>query len=321
MRSQEAAFGLEHQLGSIASVSLRFVHKQLDRGIEDTGAIDADDNEPYIIGNPGEGPTQTFNLVDGRAVYAGPSGTYTLPKPKRQYDAFELAFDKRFSHNWSAHAGYTLSRDYGNYPGLAESDESTGTTTRVDPNVGRQFDYPIEQFGGSGQPLYGVLPTDRTHAFKTQLTYRLPFGTSFGLNEYVASGVPISRAIAVIAGHNYPVYYMGRGSDGRTPVFSQSDLYVQHEFKMPGGKRFQVSANVLNLFDQRTVTNRFNNVRRAGTVIDINEAAFYAGNVNVQSLIDAAAFPNGGMRIDPRFLQSSDFQAPIQARFGVKFLF
>src|SRR5205814_1982537 len=146
------------------------VHKQLDRGIEDTGAIDATtDGEPYIIGNPGEGPTKTFNLLGGRDVYAGSSGNYTEPKPKRTYDAVELAFDKRFSRRWAFYTSYTLSRDYGNYPGLAESDEATGSTNgRVDPNVGRQFDYPIEQFDGHGQPLYGVLPTDRTHQFKAQ---------------------------------------------------------------------------------------------------------------------------------------------------------
>jgi len=77
MRSQEAAFGLEHQLGPVSSVLVRFVHKQLDRGIEDTGAIDANtDDEPYIIGNPGEGPSRTFNLVGGRTLYPGSSRQY-----------------------------------------------------------------------------------------------------------------------------------------------------------------------------------------------------------------------------------------------------
>src|SRR5262249_6160291 len=125
MRSQEAVFGLEHQLGPVTAVSLRYIHKQLDRGIEDTGAIDpVTDDEPYIIGNPGEGPTQTFNLVNNRAVYAGSGGTYTLPKPKRQYDAMEASLNKRFASNWSFYGSYTFSRDYGNYPGLAESDEA-----------------------------------------------------------------------------------------------------------------------------------------------------------------------------------------------------
>ena len=182
------------------------------------------------------------------------------------------------------------------------------------------FDYPIEQFDGHGQPLYGVLPTDHTHQAKAQFLYQLPFGTSVGLNEYVLSGVPISRAIQVITGHNYPLYYLGRGSDGRTPTYSRTDLYVQHEFRLSGGKRFQLSANVLNLFDQRVAVNRFNNMRRTGAGLAINETAFYAGQVNVQSLIDAQVAA-GALSLDPRFLKNSAFEDPLQARFGIKFLF
>jgi hypothetical protein len=183
------------------------------------------------------------------------------------------------------------------------------------------FDYPIEEFDGHGQPLYGVLPTDRTHVVKGQFIYQLPFGTTVGLQSFVGSGIPISRSISVIPGHGYLLYYNGRGSDGRTPVLSRTDLYAQHEFKLPGGKRFQVNANILNLFDQRTVLDRSNGIRRSGTTLTVNEIAFYAGQVNVQSAIDAIAFPNGGMRVDPRFLQKSAFQGALQARFGVKFLF
>jgi hypothetical protein len=304
-------------------MTIRYVHKQLDRGIEDTGAIDpVTDDEPYIIANPGEGLPQTFNIVDNRSVYAGSSGKYTLPQPRRQYDGVELAFDKRLSNRWAFHGSYLVSRLYGNYPGLAESDEATGSLMgRVDPNIGRQFDYPIEQFDGHGQPLYGVLPTDRTHQVKGQLIYQFPFGTTVGVNEYVASGIPISRAIQVITGHNYPLYYLGRNSDGRTAMLSNTDFYVQHEFRLPNGKRFQVNANVLNLFDQRAVTNKFNNMRRTGAGLNINETTFYAGQVNVQALIDASAFPATSLRIDPRFLMASDYQSPIQARFGVKFIF
>ncbi|PYQ70926.1 MAG: hypothetical protein DMG01_26630, partial [Acidobacteria bacterium] len=109
--------------------------------------------------------------------------------------------------------------------------------------------------------------------------------------------------------------------DGRTPMLSNTDFYVQHEFRLPNGKRFQVNATVLNLFDQRAVANKFNNMRRTGAGLNINETAFYAGQVNVQALIDASAFPATSLRIDPRFLMASDYQSPMQARFGLKFVF
>ena len=82
-----------------------------------------------------------------------------------------------------------------------------------------------------------------------------------------------------------------------------------------------MNATVLNLWDQRTRQDFASNIRRTGTSMNFDEKAFYAGQVNIQSLLDASAFPNGALRVDPRFLQNSSFQAPLQARFGVKFLF
>ena len=56
MKQQEATFGLEHQLNDVIALSVRYVHKQIDRAIEDTGALDPSGTEIYIIANPGEGP-------------------------------------------------------------------------------------------------------------------------------------------------------------------------------------------------------------------------------------------------------------------------
>ena len=57
MKQQEATAGIEHQLNDVMSLSVRYVHKQIDRAIEDTqtASLDADGNEIYIIANPGEG--------------------------------------------------------------------------------------------------------------------------------------------------------------------------------------------------------------------------------------------------------------------------
>ncbi len=40
------------------AISARYVHKWINRAIEDTGSLDADGNEIYIIANPG------FNLTE-----------------------------------------------------------------------------------------------------------------------------------------------------------------------------------------------------------------------------------------------------------------
>src|SRR4029079_8425634 len=86
MRSQEATFGIDHELNNVMAVSAHYVHKQLDRAVEETGSLDDQGNEIYIIANPSEGLTAS--------AFEGVS----MPKPKRQYDGVEFAFEKRLAH-------------------------------------------------------------------------------------------------------------------------------------------------------------------------------------------------------------------------------
>ena len=300
MKSQEAAFGIEHQLGGAMAVSARYVHKQIDRAIEDTGSLDAQGNELYVVANPGEGLTEL--------AFTNPK--VNLPKGKRNYDGIELAWDKRYADNWALSVSYLFSRLNGNYPGLSQSDENG----RVDPNVGRLFDYPLMMFTQAGQPSYGPLPTDRPHQVKVQAIYQFKFGTSVGLNQYLESGIPITRELAVLPTSNYPIQYLGRGSDGRTPMFSQTDVYVQHNVKL-GGRVVQLQLNVLNLFNQRAAVNRFSTLNR-GNGITFDEAAFYRSGFN----FDQLATQQNIVR-DARFLMDNGYQSPISARVGVKFTF
>jgi hypothetical protein len=303
MRVQEATAGIEHQLNNYLALSARYVHKQVIRAIEDTGSLDADGNEIYVIANPGEGLTAL--------AFTNPN--VNLPKPKRDYDGLEFAIDKRLVNNWYWRASYLLSRLYGNYSGLSQSDENG----RTSPNVGRLYDYPLMMFKDGGEAVFGRLPTDRPHQFKTQFIYQFTGGTSVGLNYYLASGLPVSREIGIYPPNTLPVQYLGRMSDGRTDVFSQTDFLIQHEFKLAGVRRVQVNFNVLNLFNQETAVSKGSTYQRTGGVTP-NEAAFYAGQQTLASLITSQA---ASLQADPRFLQNNAFQAPLQARFGVKFLF
>ncbi|PYQ54246.1 MAG: hypothetical protein DMF78_06650, partial [Acidobacteria bacterium] len=274
MKLQEAVVGADHELSPTLSVGIRYVHKQVDRAIEDIGNLDAAGNETYVIGNPGLGPNAVY-------VVPGTGQPIALPKAKRDYDSVELTLNRRLSNHWSARASYLWSRLFGNYPGLSQSDENG----RVDPNIGRSFDYPIMMFDQNAQAVFGVLPTDRTHQGKLQALYDSPFGVSVGANLYMFSGIPITREAAFIAGSNYPVQYLGRGSDGRTPFFSQLDMYAQYEIKLGGRRRLMLSANVLNVVD-------------------------------TEALIAAQRLTR-----DPRFLQDFGYQRPREARLGVRLTF
>jgi hypothetical protein len=109
-------------------------------------------------------------------------------------------------------------------------------------------------FHGNGHPLYGRLATDRPHQAK--VIYAAPFGVNVGVFQSVASGLPVSRFAALSPGI-LPVFDAARGSEGRTPALSQTDLSVQYVLALGGRKRVMVGLNALNLFNQAQGVSRY----------------------------------------------------------------
>ena len=299
-KQQELVGGIEHELGPRMAVSARYVHKQVDRAIEDVGVIVPGIGEVFFIANPGEGIATTINASDCPTCPG-------LPEIRRNYDALELKFNKRFADNWQFASSYTLSRLDGNYPGLASSDE----IARVSPNVTRLFDGLVMAFDQNGEPVYGRLNTDRPHQFKFLGTYQFVTRTTVSGVFRAASGIPISRTANMIS--SLPVFYQGRGSDGRTPWLTVFDLSLQQDVPLGGRLRGQVSVNVLNLFDQKGVTDVFRPSTRQNMPIELEE--FFAG-------FDAEArITQLNITRDPRFLQDHYWQTPREVRVGFKLIF
>jgi hypothetical protein len=301
MQSRELSLGLEHQLSPVVAVSARYVRKWLIRAVDDTGSLDANFNEIYVTANPGFGLTQT--------AWSDP--LTPLPKARRDYDSVEFALTKNMSHNYYLRLSYMWSRLYGNYSGLDQTDENG----RQSPNTGRLYDYPLMSFDQSANDVEGPLATDRPHQFKAQFIYSMSKGFSVGVNEFIASGIPKTSEMPVISSSAYPLFYKGRGDAGRMPMYSQTDLFIQQEFKIGGDRRFQAYFNLLNLFNQSNGTNFFATVLASGKTLDFSEQAFYEKQLPAFDTLAANILK------DPRYMQTTGFQTPIQARFGVKFLF
>jgi hypothetical protein len=302
MRLQEAVLGIERELSPNLTVSGRYIHKQLDRVVEDIGALDPAHPEVFTIGNPGLGVASEF-------VPSGATIPVTYPKAARDYDAFEANVDKRLSQGWEARVSYTWSRLRGNYSGLADSDDATP----VRPNVARSFDYPLMAFNERGEPVYGALATDRTHQLKANLLYDFSSATSIGARVVGVSGIPRSREAAFIPGRSYAVMYRGRNSDGRLPFLSQLDLYVQQRFSIGGRMRFTVSANIINVFNQSVATNYFPTELFAGQALQVDESDLYSTGIDTQALIAQQQLTR-----DARFLMTSGFQPPRAVRIAAR---
>jgi hypothetical protein len=248
----------------------------------------------------------------------------------------ELSITRRFSNRWFASASYVLSRLYGNYPGLSNTDEvrtptlgisysnaqaDAGTAVRNGDAASRAWDLDEILWDAHGRlDPRGPLPTDRTHVGKLYGSYAFKWGTEVSANFYVGSGTPLSTYAWTI--NTIPVFVNGRGDMGRTRPLTQTDMMVAHEFKLGGESRIlRIEANVINLFNQKTERHRFtdlNRQQRASAQMDLHTIDLSKG-YDYNSLILAS--PDAGRAYDPRFGLTDLFNPGFSGRLGVKFSF
>ena len=283
-QQSELTFTFQRQLTRNYLVSARYTRKRVLHSIEDAGFPNSQGSEYYIIGNPGEG------LYKQQADQFG-----TLaPKPQRNYDALEIQFQRAFANSFFFSTNYTLSRLYGNYGGLASSDEEG----RLSPNVNRYFDQPHAGFTVAGGPDNGLLPTDRPHVFKAFGSYSLNWSriglwksnsTDLDFFTTATSGTVLTSLVNV--NNISQIVLKKRGDLGRTPVFTQTDLALRHSIKFGKDGRFTIKGDIdaINVFNQRIETNRSNLI--SNTAFSVLNVAY--GLVTQQQL-DACGTNNQG---------------------------
>ena len=184
-------------------------------------------SEQYYIANPGEGWTPA------RRPRAAASPTISGPPPRRSgsTSALNLALEKRFSNNWQGGVNYTWSQMKGNYGGLSSSDENG----RNSPNVERYWDLWFERYDIHGNPLDGILPSDRTHYFKVYGSYAFPFGLTVGVVGYGRSGLPETTTLSFNDMQVFPDGYFDTGE--RIPFLFWADLYLEYNLRSPRSTR------------------------------------------------------------------------------------
>ena len=333
-RQQELTFTFERELNSKFVLAGRYTKKKLDRAIEDIGFITPTGSEAYIIGNPGYGLSAEYRTAQG----------FEPTKAVRDYDAVEIRLDRRFADDYYFNANYTWSRLYGNYSGLASTDEEG----RTDPNVSRAFDAPFTEAVVAGGPTLGLLPTDRPHVFKFAGAYSLDWTRKFGFGannttEFqgfftAQSGTPLSTFSDVA--HYDTIFLLGRGDLGRTDMYTQTDFAVRHRYRFGRDNRFTLvgEVDVINLFNEANElgrytlisTNSFNledpvnglvteqeaDTLSSAALLRLAQQRFQAnGAPGIVSQATSAALR------DERYNRTDSWQPGRTVRFGFRFLF
>lgn len=312
MKQRMMDFGVEYSLNPMLVGAIRYTNRRLIRTIEDTGYI-GEDGETYLIANPGYGVTAS---AANWLSWMGP-GIPTTPKAQRDYDAVEFRLDKRFARSYNFTASYTWSRLYGNYSGLASSDENG----RTSPNVNRYYDQPWVGIDQSGRYTYGRLATDRPHTFKFFGTYsaKSKLGTTtFAPNVQLYSGVPLTTEVNVVS--TTPAFPYGRGDLGRTPVFYNFDVNIMHEltpFKNHEAMKTRFELAIFNLFNSSIVTDREKALLHPNDgQIGFDDYADVFKGFNAAQLMKTQ-----DLRTNPMYGLASSFQAPRSLRLQVSFIF
>jgi hypothetical protein len=296
--SQEFVVGGEYEIFANTRVGANFTHRDMSAVIED---MSRDDGATYFLGNPGNGFATDF------------------PQAERDYDAVTVYLSRNFAEGWLAQANYTWSRLYGNYPGLFRPE-----TGQLDPNILSDFDL-INLLDNRT----GLLPFDRTHSIKLfgakefQLTNAL--SASLGLSYRGASGTPINYYGAHADYGQDEVFVLPRGAGGRTPWVHNIDTNLGVNYRLGKDSVLSFSVDVFNLFNLQEVTAvdqsyTFEAVFpvKNGTAADLptkDEPGKVEKNIGEEGVLLSAD------EVNPNFKKPTQYQAPRQIRFGVRYTF
>lgn len=314
MHQRMFTVGYERSVGNNWILSIYGIQKQLVRTVEDVGRLVVNKGtieEQYTITNPGEGRS-----IDSSWFPQGYPSPIT-PKAKREYSALELRVDKR-AYSYFFSASHTISRLFGNYSGLASSDERG----RLSPNTNRDFDLTFMTRDKDANLVYGKLATDRPHVFKffgsKSLSFRKLGNADLGISFIAQNGTPLSTQVPLLT--STFAFSYGRGDMGRTPNFFETSLMYGHEIKLKGFKeqqKIRIEFAAANLFNQKTALDKVTELVHPndGQIHFSNSSAVFQG-YDPKALMKAQ-----DLRLNPAYGMVSAFQTPRTARIALRFFF
>ena len=240
----EFALGYERRIGNTGKIGVRGVYRVLRDGLEDGFGPTSGG-----FGNPGSGL-----LVD-------------FPPMKRDYGAVELTYTYESSDRLWILTSYVLSRTYGNYSGVFNTDFGYGAL----PNLNGSFD--VVDIMADGE---GLLPNDRTHVFKLASSYRVSRELTLAGVGIWETGTPLNVFGGSQFGQPNYTFLAPRGTAGRTPSIWDLSLRLAYapRFLAVGGSQTRLTLDALHVASEREPVDfdqiRYFNVDDEGNQIDPN---------------------------------------------------
>jgi hypothetical protein len=299
--SNEWLVGGEYEVLANTRFGANYAHRTMGAVIED---MSRDNGNTYFLGNPGAGFAKDF------------------PKAERTYDALTLYLNRTFAEGWLAQVSYTWSRLYGNYPGLFRPENN-----QLDPNILSDFDL-IELLENRS----GLLSFDRTHSVKLfgarEFKVSNALSTSLGMSYRGSSGTPISYYGAHPDYGQDEAFVLQRGTAGRTPWVNTFDSNIGLNYRLGKNQVLSVTLDVFNLFNFQTATRvdesyTYESIYplKGGSEADLpTESSPGRVRLNTGDPSDPVEYLTYE-QVNPNFRQPTQYQAPRQFRFGVRYTF
>ncbi len=135
----------------------------------------------------------------------------------------------------------------------------------------------------------------------------------FGMTFSAYSGRPINvQGADPIYGPSY-VFILPRGSGGRTPMVTQFDLHLGYDQPLSKRVALSVFLDVINLFDQRQVTNVDDDYTYSSVLPILNGRPSDLAHLRTYDGTPAIVNSNYG--------QPTAYQSPLYMRFGARLSF
>jgi hypothetical protein len=249
----ELTAGIEREIMKDTRLSLRYIRKwdrnqidDVDKNVLDINALNGGNlawmnYTPYAVTDPYNGQSITFWGVTNTAI---PTSMYITNPPgdKRDYEAVELTFNKRYSNRWQLVASYV----YANAKDLIGLSSMGSTSLFNNPNVMIN--------------AYGRDPLVAPHQIKIQGSYSGPWGINASAYYYYLAGYPYTRQIRSsdlglsLAQGTVTINAEGKGARHLSNL-SNLDLRVDKAFGLPGhfGK-LELMIDIFNVFNFNTAT-------------------------------------------------------------------